>query len=183
VRRGPGGPRQIRKPARARHRQQPAASDRRPPARPEAAGTAPAAPAPAQGRGAAQRQWRRSFASPSGAPHGAAGRSRPCAIRGSGPQGRVVKADIDKRAFAERRPACYGRPTQPQPAPLTRRADAGSGAAAVFAKEQVLALGRQPPYTEKPLTRCAASSPAGSTESKQTVPHFYCRSIARSTSC
>jgi pyruvate dehydrogenase E2 component (dihydrolipoamide acetyltransferase) len=89
------------------------------------------------------------------------------AITGSGPQGRVVKADIEAALSAERaapvptpaRPAA-----QPQPAPL---------AAPALSKERVLALAGNPPYTERPLTAMRRVIARRLTESKQTVPHFY----------
>ncbi|HEX4615752.1 MAG TPA: pyruvate dehydrogenase complex dihydrolipoamide acetyltransferase [Stellaceae bacterium] len=89
------------------------------------------------------------------------------AITGSGPQGRVVKADIEAALSAERaapvptpaRPAA-----QPQPAPL---------AAPALSKERVLALAGNPPHTERPLTAMRRVIARRLTESKQTVPHFY----------
>ena len=45
--------------------------------------------------------------------------------------------------------------------------------APVFAKEQVLALAGNPPYTEKPHTAMRRVIARRLAESKQTVPHFY----------
>jgi pyruvate dehydrogenase E2 component (dihydrolipoamide acetyltransferase) len=75
------------------------------------------------------------------------------AITGSGPQGRVVKADIDAALSAER--------ARPAPAPPQ------------LSKERVLALAGNPPYTERPLTAMRRVIARRLTESKQTVPHFY----------
>jgi pyruvate dehydrogenase E2 component (dihydrolipoamide acetyltransferase) len=87
------------------------------------------------------------------------------AITGSGPQGRVVKADIEAALSAERgRPAPAQPAAQPQPAPL---------AAPALSKERVLALAGNPPYTERPLTAMRRVIARRLTESKQTVPHFY----------
>jgi len=83
------------------------------------------------------------------------------AIRGSGPQGRIVKADID---------AALGRPGAPTPA---RPAAAAPIAAPVFAKEQMLGLAGSPPYVEKPHTAMRRVIARRLTESKQTVPHHY----------
>ena len=87
------------------------------------------------------------------------------ALRGSGPQGRIVKADID-RALA-----------QPGAAPATRPAatltTAATTAAAVFARPQVLALAGNPPFTEKPHSAMRRVIARRLTESKQTVPHHY----------
>ena len=88
------------------------------------------------------------------------------AIRGSGPQGRVVKADIEatlSRGRAAAAPAQAPLPMAPQPAP----------AAATLSKERVAALAGNPPYTERPLNAMRRVIARRLTESKQTVPHFY----------
>jgi pyruvate dehydrogenase E2 component (dihydrolipoamide acetyltransferase) len=84
------------------------------------------------------------------------------AIRGSGPQGRIVKADID---------AALAHPGAPPP--LATAPPRGVAAAPVFAKEQVLALAGNPPYTEKPHSSMRRVIARRLAESKQTVPHFY----------
>ena len=87
-------------------------------------------------------------------------------LRGSGPQGRIVKADIDKALGA------------PGPA-IARPPAAAPGVAPaapsmpVFAKEQVLALAGNPPYHEKPHSAMRRVIARRLSESKQTVPHFY----------
>jgi len=87
-------------------------------------------------------------------------------LRGSGPQGRIVKADIDKALGA------------PGPA-IARPPVAAPGMAPaapsmpVFAKEQVLALAGNPPYHEKPHSAMRRVIARRLSESKQTVPHFY----------
>jgi pyruvate dehydrogenase E2 component (dihydrolipoamide acetyltransferase) len=95
------------------------------------------------------------------------------AITGSGPQGRIVKADIEAALSAERPPAAPARPmarpaAQPQAAPPAMPA-----AAPALSKERVLALAGNPPYTERPLTAMRRVIARRLTESKQTVPHFY----------
>jgi pyruvate dehydrogenase E2 component (dihydrolipoamide acetyltransferase) len=94
------------------------------------------------------------------------------AISGSGPQGRIIKADIEAAISAARgapapvqqvRPA-GGPQLQPSPAPLPSPA---------LAKERVLALAGNPPYTERPLSTMRRVIARRLTESKQTVPHFY----------
>jgi pyruvate dehydrogenase E2 component (dihydrolipoamide acetyltransferase) len=77
------------------------------------------------------------------------------AIRGSGPQGRIVKADIDQ---------ALAHPAAALP---------GALAAPVFAKAQMLALAGSPPYTEKPHSAMRRVIARRLAESKQTVPHFY----------
>jgi pyruvate dehydrogenase E2 component (dihydrolipoamide acetyltransferase) len=91
------------------------------------------------------------------------------AIRGSGPQGRVVKSDIEaalspgRVAFAPppARPATAPQPAEPVPA------------APPLSKERVAALAGNPPYTEHPLNAMRRVIARRLTESKQTVPHFY----------
>src|SRR6516225_490957 len=88
------------------------------------------------------------------------------AIQGSGPQGRIVKSDIEAalspgRAAPARAPARA--PVAPQPVP----------AAPVLSKERVAALAGNPPYTERPLNAMRRVIARRLTESKQTVPHFY----------
>jgi pyruvate dehydrogenase E2 component (dihydrolipoamide acetyltransferase) len=78
------------------------------------------------------------------------------AIRGSGPQGRIVKADIERS---------LARPATAQPLP--------AAAAPVFARAQVLALAGNPPYSEKPHSAMRRVIARRLSESKQTVPHFY----------
>ncbi len=103
-------------------------------------------------------------------------------IRGSGPQGRIVKADIE-RALAQ--PGAIRQAARPVEAEM-RPPEAATIAAGVhaepppsvpsvpvFAKEQVLALAGNPPYSEKPHTAMRRVIARRLAESKQTVPHFY----------
>jgi pyruvate dehydrogenase E2 component (dihydrolipoamide acetyltransferase) len=95
------------------------------------------------------------------------------AITGSGPQGRIVKADIEAALSAERLPVAPARPmarptAQPQAAPPVTPAPVPA-----LSKERVLALAGNPPYTERPLTAMRRVIARRLTESKQTVPHFY----------
>jgi pyruvate dehydrogenase E2 component (dihydrolipoyllysine-residue acetyltransferase) len=93
-------------------------------------------------------------------------------ITGSGPQGRIVKADIDAalsatRAMPARHDAAPARPAAAPPPPTA------PGPPPVLSKERVLALAGNPPYTERPLTAMRRVIARRLTESKQTVPHFY----------
>jgi pyruvate dehydrogenase E2 component (dihydrolipoamide acetyltransferase) len=88
------------------------------------------------------------------------------AIRGSGPQGRVVKADIDKALGAPAATPARAPVAAPEMAPV-------APSAPVFAKQQVLALAGNPPYTEKPHSAMRRVIARRLSESKQTVPHFY----------
>jgi pyruvate dehydrogenase E2 component (dihydrolipoamide acetyltransferase) len=92
-------------------------------------------------------------------------------LRGSGPQGRIVKADIDKALGAP-----GGRPVPATARPPVATPGMATGAAPslpVSAKEQVLALAGNPPYHEKPHSAMRRVIARRLSESKQTVPHFY----------
>jgi pyruvate dehydrogenase E2 component (dihydrolipoamide acetyltransferase) len=87
-------------------------------------------------------------------------------IRGSGPQGRIVKSDIEAAlspAHAAPPPAPAQSATAPQPVP----------AVPLLSKERVVALAGNPPYSERPLNAMRRVIARRLTESKQTVPHFY----------
>jgi pyruvate dehydrogenase E2 component (dihydrolipoamide acetyltransferase) len=81
------------------------------------------------------------------------------AIRGSGPQGRIVKVDIER--------------TLGQPAATVPRAAPARAAARAVAAQQVLAFAGSPPYSEKPHSAMRRVIARRLAESKQTVPHFY----------
>jgi pyruvate dehydrogenase E2 component (dihydrolipoamide acetyltransferase) len=95
-------------------------------------------------------------------------------IRGSGPQGRIVKADIDATLSAARGATAAPAP----PAAATRPAAAPSGPLVpppppALSTERVAALAGNLPYTERPLNAMRRVIARRLTESKQTVPHFY----------
>jgi pyruvate dehydrogenase E2 component (dihydrolipoamide acetyltransferase) len=94
-------------------------------------------------------------------------------IRGSGPQGRIVKADIDRELAQPGAAATEAMPAAAQHAPQAAAALPMAAGAPVFAKEQVVALAGSPPYTEKPHTAMRRVIARRLSESKQTVPHFY----------
>ncbi len=81
------------------------------------------------------------------------------ALRGTGPQGRIVKVDIE-RALG-------------QPAAVPGAAPAARPAAPSAAKSQVLAFTGSAPYSEKPHSAMRRVIARRLAESKQTVPHFY----------
>ena len=124
----------------------------------ESVQTAPAAPAvPARERGNG-----RIFATPLARRMAQQAGLDLGAIRGSGPQGRIVKSDIEAALSPGRvAPAPSGVVAQPMPAAL------------VLTKERVAALAGNPPYTERPLNAMRRVIARRLTESKQTVPHFY----------
>jgi pyruvate dehydrogenase E2 component (dihydrolipoamide acetyltransferase) len=82
------------------------------------------------------------------------------AIRGSGPQGRIVKADIE-RTLGQPGAAAISGVAPPQPA------------APSVAKSPVPALAESPPYSEKPHSAMRRVIARRMTEAKQTVPHYY----------
>ncbi len=90
-------------------------------------------------------------------------------INGSGPQGRIVRTDIEAALSS----------TRPAPAPAAARPAAAQQVPAaptpspILSKEQVAALAGNPPYTEVPLTAMRRVIARRLTESKQTIPHFY----------
>jgi pyruvate dehydrogenase E2 component (dihydrolipoamide acetyltransferase) len=89
------------------------------------------------------------------------------AIRGSGPQGRIVKADIEAALSAARAAPA------PPPVPPAGVRQAVPMAAPILSKERVVALAGNAPYTERPLTAMRRVIARRLTEAKQTVPHFY----------
>ncbi len=123
------------------------------PGAPAQAAPAPAAPAAADGK--------RIFASPL-ARRIAAGKGLDLSqIKGSGPHGRIVKADVEKATPG----AASQAPSQAAAAP----APSGPSASAVEAMYQ----GRD--YQEVKLDGMRKTIAARLTEAKQTVPHFYLR--------
>jgi pyruvate dehydrogenase E2 component (dihydrolipoamide acetyltransferase) len=140
-----------------------------PPARPlppAGQGGADASNGPVAGAGSADG---RIFASPLARRMAAHAGLDLAALRGSGPQGRIVKADIE-RALAGTPTAAAPRPAAPPAVPVATPAPP---AGPVFAKAQVLALAGNPPYSEKPHSVMRRVIARRLAESKQTVPHFY----------
>jgi pyruvate dehydrogenase E2 component (dihydrolipoamide acetyltransferase) len=129
------------------------------PAAAAAAAPTPAPALPPRGNG-------RIFASPLARRMAAQAGLDLAAITGSGPQGRVVKSDIEAALSGARPLAAAAVP------PLVAAA-APAPAMRGLSKEQVVALAGNPPYTEKPLTAMRRVIARRLTESKQTVPHFY----------
>lgn len=119
--------------------------------RPRAEASSPA-PAP-------QHNGARIFASPLARRMAAQAGLDLAALRGSGPQGRIVKADIDAALSGGARP-----PAQPAaPSPAVARAPA----------VPFVPVAGDAPFTEKPHSAMRRVIARRLTESKQTVPHFY----------
>src|SRR5207248_4521495 len=138
---------------------------------PSPALTVQPAPPQAERPAAAQVNGDRIFASPLARRMAQQAGLDLAAIRGSGPNGRVVKADIDKVLAV---PGAAAPPARaPAVAPAATPAAAAAPGMPVFAKAQVLALAGNPPYQEKPHSAMRRVIARRLTESKQTVPHFY----------
>jgi pyruvate dehydrogenase E2 component (dihydrolipoamide acetyltransferase) len=91
-------------------------------------------------------------------------------INGSGPQGRIVKADIEAALSAARAQPAVA-PSRPSAAPP--QPGAAPIPSPVLSKERVAALAGNLPYTAVPLTAMRRVIARRLTESKQTIPHFY----------
>jgi pyruvate dehydrogenase E2 component (dihydrolipoamide acetyltransferase) len=99
-------------------------------------------------------------------------------LTGSGPQGRIVKSDIESAILKGRQPAppLTAAPTSrpaATPAVATVTPSLASMPVTTLSKERVLALAGNRPYTERPLNAMRRVIARRLTESKQTVPHFY----------
>ncbi|MFN7194854.1 MAG: 2-oxo acid dehydrogenase subunit E2, partial [bacterium] len=91
------------------------------------------------------------------------------AIRGSGPNGRIVKADIDAALAGGKTVA---RPAAP-PAPAATPSAAAAAAAPAPAAVSAAALAAIGPHKLGPLSTMRRVIARRLTESKQQVPHFY----------
>jgi pyruvate dehydrogenase E2 component (dihydrolipoamide acetyltransferase) len=138
-----------------------------PAAEPPAAGQAeaPAKPAARAGNGADSG---RIFASPLAKRMAGQAGLDLAALQGSGPRGRIVKADIEralKEGAAGKAPAAPGARAPQAKAPAAPRPVAPAPAAPVAPPAAA--------YTELPLSNMRKVIARRLTESKQTVPHFY----------
>ena len=135
-----------------------------PAAAPEPAASAPAAPAPAAAPASASGD--RIFASPL-AKRIAADKGLDLAqIKGSGPHGRIVKADVENATAS---PATLAAPKAAAAAPAPAAVAQGPSADAVakmYADRE---------YEEVPLDGMRKTIAARLTEAKQSIPHFYLR--------
>ena len=93
-------------------------------------------------------------------------------IAGSGPHGRIVKADV---LAAKAQPAAAApsaaAPTAPRPAAAAPAAPAAQGASA----DAVMQIYKDRPHEEIKLDGMRKTIAARLTEAKQTIPHFYLR--------
>ena len=89
-------------------------------------------------------------------------------IKGSGPKGRIVKADVEKAEPGKAKPAAAPTPKAEEEASV-KTAPAGMGA------NQVMAMYEGREYEEIKLDGMRKTIAARLTEAKQTIPHFYLR--------
>ena len=87
-------------------------------------------------------------------------------IRGTGPHGRIIKADVEGAAEA---------PPPVAAAPATAAPPPALSAPAAPSAEAVMRLYQGRDYTELPLDGMRRTIAARLTEAKQTIPHFYLR--------
>ncbi len=127
--------------------------------------TAAASPAPA----APKADGARVFASPLARRIAADKGLDLASIKGSGPHGRIVKADVEGSTAA---------PKAAAPAPAAPVASAPAAPAPVSASS-VAKLYEGRAYTEMPLDGMRKTIAARLTEAKQTIPHFYLRREVR----
>ncbi|MCJ7873733.1 pyruvate dehydrogenase complex dihydrolipoamide acetyltransferase [Phaeobacter sp. J2-8] len=90
-------------------------------------------------------------------------------IKGTGPHGRIVKADVEA---AEARPMT---PARAEEAPTPESGPQSAPAPASPSAGQVAALYQGRDFTEVPLDGMRKTIAARLTEAKQTIPHFYLR--------
>jgi pyruvate dehydrogenase E2 component (dihydrolipoamide acetyltransferase) len=140
-------------------------------AAPAPAAAAPAAPAPAAASAAAapaapKSGGSRVFASPLARRIAAEKGLDLSQIKGSGPHGRIVRADVEDATAA---PAAAAAPTAAPAAAPAAAAPQG------MATDMVLKLYADRDYEEVVLDNMRKTISARLTEAKQTIPHFYLR--------
>lgn len=141
-------------------------------AKAEAAAPAAAAPAPAAPKGA---DGGRVFASPLARRLAAEKGIDLAAVSGSGPHGRIVKADVDGAKPGAAKPAAAASaPAAAAPAKAPAAA-APTGASA----ETILKMYADRETTEVALDGMRRTIAARLSEAKQTIPHFYLRKSAK----
>ena len=135
-----------------------------PVAAPAAAAPAPAAPRAADGG--------RVFASPLARRIAAEKGIDLASVSGSGPHGRIVKADVDAAQPGAAKPAAVTAEA-PKAAPAAAAAPAGPSA------EAILRIYADRETVEVALDGMRRTIAARLTEAKQTIPHFYLRKSAK----
>ena len=136
------------------------------PAKEEAAPAAAAAPAPAPAA-PVSADGNRIFASPLARRIAKDKGLDLSQIKGSGPKGRIVKADVEN--------ATASAPAAATAAPAAKAAAPAAAAPAGPSTEQVLRMYEGREYEEVKLDGMRKTIAARLTEAKQTIPHFYLR--------
>ncbi|MFY0621286.1 MAG: pyruvate dehydrogenase complex dihydrolipoamide acetyltransferase [Pelagimonas sp.] len=93
-------------------------------------------------------------------------------ISGSGPRGRIVKADVEN---ASAQPAPAAAAAAPVAAPQATTSAAPAPIASGPSSDAVARMYQDRDYTEVPLDGMRKTIAARLTEAKQTIPHFYLR--------
>ncbi len=137
---------------------------------PAAAATAPATPAPAAPKPA---EGGRIFATPLARRIAKERGIDLAALSGSGPHGRIVKADVESAKPGTKAAAAPA--TAASPAPAAPGAAAPAAVAAGPSTETVLKMYADRNYEEVKLDGMRKTIAARLTEAKQTIPHFYLR--------
>ena len=99
-------------------------------------------------------------------------------VKGSGPHGRIVRADVEGTqpgSRSEARPTAVAEAPKAAPAPAAPAAAMPTG----LATETVLKMYADRQYEEVPLDGMRRTIAARLTEAKQTIPHFYLRRDVR----
>lgn len=89
-------------------------------------------------------------------------------IKGSGPKGRIVKADVENAQPTAAQPAATAAPSEAAPTAAPAMAQSASAG-------QVKKLYADRAFEEVPLDGMRKTIAARLTEAKQTIPHFYLR--------
>jgi len=95
------------------------------------------------------------------------------AVKGSGPHGRIVRADVEAVQPGAVQPAAAQKAAAPAPA------KPAGGMAAGMSAETVLKMYADRPFEEVALDGMRRTVAARLTEAKQTIPHFYLRREVR----
>ncbi|MDQ2067685.1 pyruvate dehydrogenase complex dihydrolipoamide acetyltransferase [Xinfangfangia sp. CPCC 101601] len=147
-------------------------------AAPAAAAPAPAAPAPAvvAATGAAVASGSRVFASPLARRIAKEKGLDLASVKGSGPHGRIVRADVEGAQPGAVAPAAAAAPA---PAAAPAAAAKPTAVAAGMSAETVLKMYQDRDFEEVALDGMRRTIAARLTEAKQTIPHFYLRREVR----
>ncbi|KFI32115.1 pyruvate dehydrogenase complex dihydrolipoamide acetyltransferase [Haematobacter massiliensis] len=140
---------------------------------PKQAAAAPEAAPKAVEKAPARAEGARVFASPLARRIAAEKGLDLSAVAGSGPHGRIVKADVEtaKPGQPASAPAAEAKASTPEPKPEPQKAAMATGASADTVKK----LYADRDYEEVTLDGMRRTIAARLTEAKQTIPHFYLR--------